>query len=162
MSRAARSKQSRPALQRIDRPVAACARVGADILSAARGSLALSLYVGGGPLALVTIINLAGGAYANLAFGKINFETGDMMTPAVLGLAVIAEGSRLVAMLVFARALAGFHAVRTGWALVALVIALLATGLAFGLLDPPGNYGGHFIIGAERDGERMWWPAYGF
>ncbi len=127
-----------------------------------RGSVALALFVGGGPLALVTIINLGGTVYAHLAFGKVNFDTDEMMTPAVLVLAVIVFGSRLAAMFLFARALSGFHGVRTGWALAALVTALLVTGLAFGVLDPPGNYGGHFIIGAERGGERVWWPAYGF
>lgn len=127
-----------------------------------RGSLALSLYVGGGPLALVTLINLVVVVCAYLAFGKVNFDASEILTPAVLPLVVIAMGSRLAVVILFARALAGFHGVRTGWALVALVVALLVTGLAFGLLNPPGNYGGHFVIGAEQSGgERMWWPAYG-
>jgi hypothetical protein len=128
-----------------------------------RGSLAMSLYVGGGPLAIATVVNLALFGFAYLNYGKGDFSGEELLTPTVLIMGIIAFGSRLAALLIFARALAGLHSVRTGWTAAALLVALMVTGLVFGLLDPPGSYGGHVIIGSEQpDGSRIWWPSYGF
>jgi hypothetical protein len=85
-----------------------------------------------------------------------------LLTPQVLALGIVAFGSRLAALVIFARALSGLHEQPARRTALALLLALAITALAFGLLDPPGNYGGHFIIGKERAGERVWWPSYGF
>jgi len=128
----------------------------------ARGSLAMALYAGGGPFALATIANLVAFTIAHLRFGKGEFSGAEMLTPQVLALGVVAFGSRLAALVIFARVLSGFHERPARWTWLALLLALGVTALTFGLLDPPGNYGGHFIIGQERGGERVWWPSYGF
>jgi hypothetical protein len=127
-----------------------------------RGSLAIALYAGGGPFALATIFNLSAFVFAQLRFGKLNFSGAELLTPQVLALGVVAFGSRLAALVMFARALSGFHEQPARWTALALLLALAITALAFGLLDPPGNYGGHFIIGEVRGGERIWLPSYGF
>jgi hypothetical protein len=128
----------------------------------ARASLAIALYAGGGPFALATIVNLVAFMIAQLRFGKLNFSGAELLTREVFALGVVAFGSRLAALIIFARALSGLHAQPARWTALALLLALAITALAFGLLDPPGNYGGHFIIGEERAGERIWWPSYGF
>ena len=128
----------------------------------ARGSLAITLYAGGGPFALATIANLVAFTIAHLRFGKGDFSGAELLTPQVLALGVLAFGSRLAALVIFARALSGLHGQPARWTALALLLALAITALAFGLLEPPGNYGGHFIIGEERAGERVWWPSYGF
>ena len=64
-------------------------------------------------------------------------------------------------MAIFVRALTGFHGVRARWALLALILALLATGLFFGLVDPPGRYGLHLVIGRLLPGGgRSFVPAW--
>jgi hypothetical protein len=127
-----------------------------------RGTLALSLYVGGGPGALVTVLNISMFVFTNLVWGKSNFAASEVLSPSVMTLAVLVFATRLGFMVIFVRALSGFHAARTGWTLLAFLLALTSTALAFGLLDPPGSYGGHFVIGSLDDGERIWWPIYAF
>ncbi len=128
-----------------------------------RGSLAVSLYVGGGPAAIVTIVNLTLFALAAVAFGRSEFTVAELASPAILALAIVVFASRIAVLVIFARALSGFHAVATGWTILALVLAIVATGLFFGLVDPPGSYGGHFVIGRlQEDSTRGWWPAYAF
>jgi hypothetical protein len=127
-----------------------------------RGSLGLSLYVGGGPGALVTVLNISMFVFAQLVYGKANFSGDELMTPGLLVLAFLVFSTRLAFLAIFVRALSGFHEVRTGWTLLAFLLALTSTALGFGLLDPPGYYGGHFVIGRPGEDGRIWWPTYAF
>ena len=126
-----------------------------------RGSLAIALYVGGGPATIVHLFNVAMLAYVQRRYGKHEFTLAELTSPALLATAMVIVASRLAALVVFIRALTGFHALKTGWATLALVLAMLVTGLVFGLLDPPGQYGLHLVIGAlGAHGRRIWTPAW--
>jgi hypothetical protein len=124
------------------------------------GSVAMSLYAGGGPGTLATLVDLGLFLFIQRHFGKVNFSGRELLSPGVLGVGVFAMVVRMASFVAFARALAGLHGLKTRGPLVALLVALVATGLVFGLLDPPGHYGMHVAIGALHHGRRLWWPVW--
>jgi hypothetical protein len=124
------------------------------------GSVAVALFVGGGPGTLATLLDLTVFLVVSRTFGKINFQAGELWSPAVLAIFVLLWATRIAVGACFVRAFAGLHQMRTWWPLLALVLALVITGLVFGLLDPPGRYGMHLVLGHLRGGKRSWWPAW--
>jgi hypothetical protein len=122
-------------------------------------SVAMSLYVGGGPGTMATLIDLVVFLLVARLFGKVNFTGAELVTPAVMAVGVLVWTVRLAVAACFVAAFAGLHRVRTGWAVLGLALALLVTGLAFGLLAPPGRYGMHLEIGHLDGTRRHWWPA---
>jgi hypothetical protein len=122
-------------------------------------SVAMSLYVGGGPGALATLVDLVVFLVVVRVFGKANFTSRELVTPAVMAAGALVWTVRLAVAACFVGAFTGLHQVRVGWVVLGLVVALLVTGLAFGLLAPPGRYGMHLVIGHLQGGRRVWWPA---
>jgi hypothetical protein len=102
-------------------------------------SIAAALYAGAGPAALAEAI----GWLIMAALAPLGVT--DIALPIMLGAAFS------VFCVVFATALAGMH--RPPWwaMMLAFVVAFPVTGLVFGVLDPPGNYGLHWVI-HFRDG----------
>lgn len=124
------------------------------------GSLAISLYVGGGPATLVTILNLVIFGVAKLGLRQTELTGQTLLRPAPLTLAALAYASRLYMFVVFIRALAGLHALKARWVALAFVAALASMGLFFGLVNPPGHYGLRLLIGARFRGHRVWFPSW--
>jgi hypothetical protein len=124
------------------------------------GSIALSLYLGGGPGTVATLVDLALFVVVQRWFGKVNFSGAELMSPPVLAMGILAWALRLGVAACFVGAFAGLHQRRTGWAVLGLVVALAVTGLIFGLLDPPGRFGMHLVIGHAEGSGRSWWPAW--
>jgi hypothetical protein len=123
------------------------------------GSVAMSLYVGGGPGTVATLIDLVMFLVVSKLFGKVNFSAAELATPVLMAVGVVVWAVRLGMAVAFVAAFVGLHRVRVGWAVLGLVVALLLTGLAFGILAPPGRYGMHLAIGHLAGGRRHWWPA---
>jgi hypothetical protein len=124
------------------------------------GSLAISLYVGGGPATLVTIVNLVIFGVAKLGLRQTELTGSMLLRPAALTLAALAYASRLYMFVAFIRALAGLHGIRARWVALAFAAALASMGLFFGLVNPPGHYGLRLLIGARLWGHRVWWPSW--
>jgi hypothetical protein len=124
------------------------------------GSLAISLYVGGGPATLVTIFNLAMFGVAKLGLRQTELSGPMLLRPAALALATAAYASRIYMFVAFIRALAGLHGIKARWVALAFAVALAATGLFFGLVNPPGHYGLRLLIGATLRGHRVWFPSW--
>jgi hypothetical protein len=124
------------------------------------GSVAISLYAGGGPGTLATLVDLGLYLFIQRHFGKVSFSGPELLSPAVLSVGLFAMVVRVGSFVAFARALAGLHGLKTRGPLVALLVALVATGLVFGLLDPPGHYGMHIALGVLDHGRRLWWPVW--
>jgi hypothetical protein len=123
------------------------------------GSVAMSLYVGGGPGTIATLVDLVMFLVLVKLFGKVNFSAAELATPAVMAAGAVVWAVRLGMVVAFVAAFAGLHQVRVGWAVLGLGVALLLTGVAFGVLAPPGRYGMHLAIGHLHGGRRLWWPA---
>jgi hypothetical protein len=125
------------------------------------GSVAMSLFLGGGPSTIATLIEVAMFLTLSRWLGKVNFTGPELTHLPVLAAGVVVWTVRIGVAVCFVRAFAGLHRVRTVWALLGLVVALAITGLIFGLLQPPGRFGEHLIIGhLTRAGRRTWWPAW--
>ena len=97
-------------------------------------SIAAALYAGAGPAAIAETLGwLAMAAIAPLGVA-------DSALPIMLGAAFS------VFSMVFATALSGLHR-PPWWAMtLAFAVAFPVTGVVFGVLDPPGNYGLHWVI----------------
>jgi len=118
-----------------------------------RDSCAMALYAGGGPATAARII-----------IGFIAIAVWERTGSTEIRSALTVSGALLLgaAMLSFSlfyftlsSALGGMHYVyRIRWyhIFVANVVAMLGTGLVFGLLHPPGSYGLHLVIQVGRGG----------
>jgi hypothetical protein len=125
------------------------------------GSLAIALYVGGGPATLVTILNLAIYGLARGVLHRTEFVGTGALRPGSMALVVVAYASRVYMFVAFIRGLAGLHGIKARWVTLAFAVALVVMGLVFGLLNPPGHYGLRLLIGATIRGRRIWLPSWG-
>jgi hypothetical protein len=101
-------------------------------------SVAISLFAGAGPAALAE-------AAGWLAIALVPALRSGGAIGVILGVAFS------VFCYAFASAMAGLHGVRWWRLAIAILIAFPLTGVAFGLLEPPGNYGLHWVIQVDRD-----------
>lgn len=117
-----------------------------------RDSCAMSLYAGGGP---ATALQLLFMGYAIVA-PRMGWLTGCPNRDVLWSwkcrfLALFAIASLIGFFATLGIAQARLHGARPWKVALASVVALLASGLFFGAVNPPGNYGMHFVLQPHRE-----------
>ena len=118
-----------------------------------RDTWAMALYAGGGP---ATVARIAIGFIAIAAYertGSVMIQSVRTVTGALLLVSAFLSFSLFYFTL--SAALGGLHYIhRIRWwhIFVANVVAIVGSGLFFGLLHPPGSYGLHMVISPARGG----------
>jgi hypothetical protein len=126
-----------------------------------RGSIAMALYIGGGPMLLATLLNSCLFALFVWTYDAPNLPRHELTSLKGIAFLIAVFGVRIMGFALFAAALAGFHRARLAWSVAVLGFALCVTGLFFGVVNPPGNYGLRFAIGyLGPDGVRQWSPTW--
>ena len=120
-----------------------------------RDSCAISLYAGGGP---ATALQLLFMAYAVVA-PRMGWLTGCPNRDVLWSwkcrfLALFAIASLIGFFATLGIAQARLHRARAWKVVLASVVALLGSGLFFGAVNPPGNYGMHLVLRVHRESGR--------
>lgn len=116
-----------------------------------RDSCAMALYAGGGPAAAAGLLVVASALVYHALSGRTTVD--GLHTRGAWILIASATLSFSLFMGTLATSLGGLHrrfGIRRWHMIVASVVALVASGLAFGMLRPPGSYGLHFVLGWHR------------
>lgn len=97
-------------------------------------TIAIALYAGAGTAAIAE------------ALGWLAVSALWPLWPSPIGVAITLGVAFSAFCYVFASALGGLHKSSWGRVLLAFAIAYPVTGLVFGVLQPPGNYGMHWVL----------------
>jgi len=114
-----------------------------------RDSLAVALFAGGGPASIAQLVLTI---VAALMFAIRGVESGKPTGGAwLVTILITATASFTVFSFAFATGMAAIHRVGTRFTrtlrlVAAIAVAYVASGLAFGIFDPPGQYGLHFEL----------------
>jgi hypothetical protein len=123
-----------------------------------RHSCAMALYAGGGPASAVTVITIALVAVLYPFSHAGRFDRG----PIAVALAVALTAAFSVFLITLSAAQAGIHGrdgIRGWHIMLANIVAVAASRLVMGVLDPPGHYGLHFQWGPHHSDGRWHWTA---
>lgn len=126
-------------------------------------SCAMALYAGGGPATIAHLVTLALAYLLWRASGTLNAV--DFHSRWAVGVMVGAFLSFGLFMTTLSSAQAGLHlrdGIRSRHIAMANAIALLVTGFLFALLQPPGSFGLHVVLGPmhEASGWHFRWGLF--
>jgi hypothetical protein len=120
-----------------------------------RDSCAIALYAGGGPATALQLLFMAYGVLADRFGWLTGCPNRDLLWSwkcRFLGLFAVASLIAFFATMGIAQA--RLHRARFWKVALASVVALLGSGIFFGVVHPPGNYGMHFVLQVHRESGR--------